>query len=299
MIENNINPLVTCIVIVYNSSKYVFETLESIKEQTYRNIELIVSDDCSVDDTVAICKKWMDENKDRFVRTELITVEKNTGIPSNCNRALIASKGEFLKFIAGDDVILPEFIEKCLSVFKNDNKIAVTYTNSKIIDENSNFVQDLSSKKYKSGYIFKEMFFVEFWPAAPSFMYKRESVIEIGGFDESIGVEDYLLILKLAQKYKIQHVNDYLTKYRQHKSNISKNKIFLFESHLATINKFREFYGYRKRIKQLKSNLIYSFSKTDKKEAVKLIAKNLNSIYWNSIWLKILFHLLNPRKLLK
>ena len=98
-------PLVSIIVITYNSSKYVLETLESAKAQTYQNIELIVSDDCSIDNTVEICREWIENNKERFVRTELITAEKNTGIPANCNRGVKAAQGEWVKLIAGDDIL--------------------------------------------------------------------------------------------------------------------------------------------------------------------------------------------------
>jgi alpha-1,3-rhamnosyltransferase len=78
--SNSSNPLVSIVVITYNSSSYVIETLESIKAQTYQNIELIVSDDCSKDKTVDVCKKWIEKNKQRFVRTELITIEKRNRI---------------------------------------------------------------------------------------------------------------------------------------------------------------------------------------------------------------------------
>src|SRR5450759_2313112 len=98
-------PLVSIIVVTYNSSKYVLETLESAKAQTYQNIELVVSDDCSTDDTVEICRKWIEENNDRFVRTTLVTSPENKGIPANCNRGIKASKGEWIKLIAGDDLL--------------------------------------------------------------------------------------------------------------------------------------------------------------------------------------------------
>lgn len=71
-----IDPLVSVSIITYNSSSTILETLDSIYSQSYQNIELIVSDDCSTDNTVEICKKWIDEHKDRFVRVELLTVEK-------------------------------------------------------------------------------------------------------------------------------------------------------------------------------------------------------------------------------
>lgn len=104
-------PLVSVPVVTYNSSKYVLETLESIKAQTYQNIELIVSDDCSTDNTVKICRKWIEENANRFVRTELITSPTNTGISANLNRAEAACTGEWVKPIAGDDLLLPDCIK--------------------------------------------------------------------------------------------------------------------------------------------------------------------------------------------
>ena len=64
------NPLVSIIVVTYNSSLYVRETLESAKRQSYRNLELIVTDDASKDDTVKICREWIENNKNRFVRFE-------------------------------------------------------------------------------------------------------------------------------------------------------------------------------------------------------------------------------------
>lgn len=65
MTNNNdmYNPLVSVIVITYNSAKYVLETLESIRVQSYQNIELIISDDCSKDNTIDICRNWIGKMK--------------------------------------------------------------------------------------------------------------------------------------------------------------------------------------------------------------------------------------------
>lgn len=117
------NPLVSVCVITYNSSKYVLETLDSIKDQTYQNIELIISDDCSKDNTIAICKGWIEKNKDRFVRTKLIESEKNVGIPANCNRGFKEANGEWIKGIAGDDALYPNAIE-CYVNFINSHYAA-------------------------------------------------------------------------------------------------------------------------------------------------------------------------------
>lgn len=120
MNEHSNNPLVSIIVITYNSSKYVLETLESAREQTYQNIELIVSDDCSTDNTVDLCQKWLNENKERFVRTIIITTKKNYGIPANCNRGVNAASGEWVKYIAGDDMLIKTCIEDYITYSKSN-----------------------------------------------------------------------------------------------------------------------------------------------------------------------------------
>ena len=113
--SDNQLPLVSVPVIAYNSSKTIVETLDSIFNQTYPNLELIVSDDGSTDNTVQVCREWMETNKDRFVRTELLTVEKNTGITANCNRGANACQGEWVKGIAGDDLLMPDCIADFVS----------------------------------------------------------------------------------------------------------------------------------------------------------------------------------------
>lgn len=100
-------PLVSVNVLMYNSSKYILETLESIKAQTYQNIELIMSDDKSTDNTVQICEKWIAKNKDRFASYQILVPAHNTGQSGNYNRAFRAATGEWIKEIDGDDLLLP------------------------------------------------------------------------------------------------------------------------------------------------------------------------------------------------
>lgn len=100
-------PLISVNVLMYNSSKYILETLESIKAQTYQNIELIMSDDKSTDNTVQICEKWIAKNKDRFASYQILVPDHNTGQSGNYNRAFRAATGEWIKEIDGDDLLLP------------------------------------------------------------------------------------------------------------------------------------------------------------------------------------------------
>lgn len=135
-------PLVSISIITYNSSKYIIEALEGVKAQTYKNIELIVSDDCSTDGTVDIVREWIYKNQSRFFRTLLLTVDKNTGPIANENRARKECHGEWTKETAGDDVLLPTCIEDNISYVEK-------YPDAKVIVSNSIIFFDNSPKEIK------------------------------------------------------------------------------------------------------------------------------------------------------
>lgn len=132
------NFLVSCSVVTYNSAETVVETLESIKAQTYQNIELIVSDDCSTDDTVSICQEWVESNQSRFVRTLLLTVKKNTGVSSNVNRVAVMCEGEWHKGIAADDILLPTCIEDFVNYVKENPR--ASWVSSYMRSYNESFI---------------------------------------------------------------------------------------------------------------------------------------------------------------
>lgn len=132
----NNQPLVSVPVITYNSSKTVVETLDSIYAQTYPNIELIVSDDCSQDNIVEIVREWIDKHKERFVRTELITADKNTGISANLNRAEAACQGEWVKSIAGDDLLMPNCIMDCVDYVLEKPETIFLFGKYEVFSEN-------------------------------------------------------------------------------------------------------------------------------------------------------------------
>ncbi|EKB49153.1 glycosyltransferase [Cecembia lonarensis] len=232
------NPLVSIIVITYNSAKFVLETLESAKAQTYQNIELIISDDCSSDNTIEICKEWLKENKDRFVNTELITVGKNTGIPANCNRGVKASKGEWIKLIAGDDLIDETLVSEYLKKISILGDNFILCSNYRIIDESSRKIGAVNLKKTKFFHQLKnseEQFQMALRisgtiPPLTAF-YSREMYDTVGGFDERFKLlEDYPFFLKLNQKgfYAIL-IEKELASYRKSSTSVTaagENRIF-------------------------------------------------------------------------
>lgn len=107
--------LVSVIVLSYRSAQTIVETLDSIRNQTYPNIELIVTDDCSPDDTIQVVRAWMEQNEGTLTAIKLVTSDRNTGLPANINRGLKVAEGAYYKGIAGDDYMAADAIESYVS----------------------------------------------------------------------------------------------------------------------------------------------------------------------------------------
>src|SRR6202022_442605 len=97
-------PLVSTIVLSYNHSRYVLETLESVRAQTYKTTQLIIVDDCSTDNSLLIFEHWLRENN---LTCTFIRHKENLGICKSLNEALVVSTGKYVSTIASDDLWLP------------------------------------------------------------------------------------------------------------------------------------------------------------------------------------------------
>ena len=125
------NELVSIIMPSYNTAKFISETIESVSAQTYPNWELIIVDDCSTDDTDAVVRPYLVDNRIRYIKNE-----KNSGAAVSRNRALREAKGKWVAFLDSDDLWLPEKLEKQIE-FMEKNDYHFSYTNYIEIDEES------------------------------------------------------------------------------------------------------------------------------------------------------------------
>lgn len=216
------SPLVSIIVITYNSSTTIEQTLESIKSQTYKRIELIVSDDCSKDSTVDVVKDWLNKNKQCFERTEIVTVEKNTGTCGNLNRGVKASHGEWLKPIAGDDYFEPIAIETYLSfVIANNSDFCYARMNyigdEEFVKDTISFYEGCCEPIMRTGLKnqqkkIREMLFIP----GPGIFLSRKLYDQIGGYNERYMFADewpqFYSIIKGGVPIRI--IEDKLVNYR-------------------------------------------------------------------------------------
>lgn len=234
-------PLVSVVVITYNSSKYILETLESIKQQTYKNLELIITDDCSKDNTVALCQDWLDVNKHGFIRTKLITISHNTGVSANCNRGYQEAQGEWIKCIAGDDCLCLDGIEKYLNFVSLHQDALICHSNVLVFKNEfreENMMKNIFyiPKVFQKNIDSHKQFLILCLSnviAAPSVFMNKALFKKMGGFDEEISMcEDWPMWLKITrQGYPFFYLNDYTVKYRMHSASTVGNETvnFLFK----------------------------------------------------------------------
>jgi alpha-1,3-rhamnosyltransferase len=229
--------LVSIVLITYNSSRFILKTLDSISSQTYKFLELIVSDDCSTDETLSICEQWLQNNKERFASAEIVRSKINTGISGNSNRGWTKAHGDWIKFIDGDDLLLPTCIETNMRYIEDYKGAKVVYSEAAKIDEDG---EPLPTKTpfYKNDLPnWRRYFFTRsterqlrlyvrapFFLITPSIFVSRDLLIQIGGFDERLRIlEDVVFSIKALQSgNRLYNIPTPTVAYRLHSQSISR-----------------------------------------------------------------------------
>jgi alpha-1,3-rhamnosyltransferase len=254
-------PIVSVVVVTYNSSKTVLDTLESIAAQTYQNIELIISDDCSKDNTVAICKSWLDSHISRFARTKLLLAEVNRGVCVNANKGRFAASGEWVHGIAGDDILLPNCIEDNVKYVQEHPDASFVFSYLKVYNEDFKEEHCVNQRKGpRNPELFElpiEKQLVHMAYAAYIYMntmFARTSAfMELGGFSDRYGYEDWPFFIDMLEKgYRCDLLDSVTVGYRVHDSaSHSDGKLFNYKLTQATIPFIKErcfkYYSVRKK----------------------------------------------------
>lgn len=127
----NENPLISVITPTFNSAPYIQSTIQSVKNQTYTNWEMVVVDDCSEDNT----REILEQEAAADPRIKLHWLKENSGAAVARNTALREARADFIAFLDADDQWLPEKLAKQLK-YMQDNDLAFTYTQYSIMDQN-------------------------------------------------------------------------------------------------------------------------------------------------------------------
>jgi glycosyltransferase involved in cell wall biosynthesis len=209
----NTNPLVSVGVASYNNSRYIIETLDSIANQTYKNIEVLINDDASSDNSVALINDWI--KKHDKINASLFVSPANQGICKAGNNILKKAKGKYVCLIGSDDRYLPEFIEKRVQFLENSSKTAgFCYSLTNIMDTEGNRV-GIDYRSTPSGEIFNHLT-SGFNSLCKPFtcLIKTECFQNVGYYDESLLYEDYDWFLRASKKYEIIFFDSIDTEFR-------------------------------------------------------------------------------------
>jgi glycosyltransferase involved in cell wall biosynthesis len=220
-----IDPLVTIGVASYNNGKFINETLESITSQTYKNIEIIINDDSSSDNSVEIIKSWIKSNM--HLNVKLLISDVNLGLCKSLNNIINVANGDYICFIGSDDMYLSKFIEKRVQFLKStEDSIGLCYSRTNIIYENREKGREEKRNKYPSGYIFDEITAGNTSFCKPfTCMIKKSVYSKVGLYDEALMFEDLDWFFRVAREFRIEYFDSIDTVYRVLESSLGK-KIF-------------------------------------------------------------------------
>ena len=238
-------PLVSVCIPAYNNAGYIKDTVESILQQTYRNIELIVVDDNSTDDTVAVLESISDE------RLKLYRNEHNLGMAGNWNRCLSLATGEFVKLICADDMIDRNAIEIEAQAMQEHPTVNLVESDTRLVDINGKKTGAFK-RYYKSGLVdgrklaHISLIIQDFYGAPVNNLIRRSALEKEGGFDPSFTyILDFDLWVKLSLSGDVYIIHKLLNSFRiRNDSNTGvligeKRDVYVAE-HRKLLDKYRE-----------------------------------------------------------
>lgn len=227
------NYKVSVVVPTYNRAKLLLLAIKSIQNQTHQNIEIIIVDDCSTDQTeeyVGNIKDW---------RIIYIKHEKNLGGSAARNTGIKYATGTFIGFLDSDDQWLPDKLMKQLAVFEKNSQIGVVYTGVSMVNEDRVIREIVPHLK---GGIFPSLIEFNCIDTTSSVLVKKELLEKIEGFDASLpSCQDWDLYLRLSQITKFDFVDESLVLFNQHLGErITTNNRAVIGGHFQIYNKYKE-----------------------------------------------------------
>ena len=212
----NENELVSVIIPMYNAKNYIRYTLESVINQTYTNLEIIVVDDSSSDNSIQIVQKYNDK------RIKLIKLKQNQGVANARNIGIENATGKYIAFIDSDDLWKKDKISKQLKKMK-ECKSPFSFTSYEIIDSIGNVTRKKVNVPLKTSY--KQLLLTNVIACSTVMLYKP--LLDNIRF-ENMNHEDYILWLRISKQNSniyILGLNEILISYRKHNESISHNKL--------------------------------------------------------------------------
>jgi glycosyltransferase involved in cell wall biosynthesis len=208
-------PKVSIGIPVRNGENFLEEAIKSVLDQTFSDLELIISDNGSTDRTPDICRKYAKRDK----RIRFVRYEENIGAVENFNRGFQLSRGEYFKWLAHDDYIHPKFLEKCVKILDKNNSVHLVYSKAMAVNEQGDPIKDYSSDlKLDSDLPRKRLFesICVSHPLMEIFGLIRSSALRKTRLLGKYSSADRVLLAEMALLGKAQRIPEYLIFNRLH-----------------------------------------------------------------------------------
>lgn len=262
--QMNKQPLVSVVIPCYNHESFVQDSIQSVIDQTYENIELIIIDDGSKDSSVEKIQEMIPACKERFFRFEF-RYRPNKGLSATLNEALEWCEGEYYSAIASDDIMLPEKTKLQVEFLKENKNISAVFGGIELIDNNN--VKISERVRQSKQYSFKDIILHQHDLPAPTQMIRLSALKNVGGYDPNILIEDWYMWLRLSSYSDLYYMDHLLCLYRQHETNISKNLEKMHSGRFDVLSCFKDSIYHEeayKKIKWLNSLERIAFNKKSK-----------------------------------
>tara|TARA_B100000787_G_C16198685_1_gene302924 strand:+ start:3068 stop:3961 length:894 start_codon:yes stop_codon:yes gene_type:complete len=246
---NNIeNPLVSIVIPSYNHEKYIEETIISVMEQTYNNIELIVIDDGSTDNSREVIEKCLIKYSFKFVK------KKNEGLIKTLIYGLELITGKYYQALASDDIIYKEKIEKQVNFLESKSEYAMVYSDCNRFYEKLNLkIKASKDYNFRGGDIFNEIYTSYFSIPALTVLIKSD-IIKSYGYLGEFKVEDWILWNRISFSNKIGFIDEPLALYRIHENNMHKNFYMTEQEKFKVLNYINKSFSIDEKLYKLAVN---------------------------------------------
>lgn len=237
-------PLVSIAIPAYRHEKYIETCLASICDQTYPELELVLIDDGSPDDTFGVASRFLESRRERFRRIVLERRE-NRGVSANSNACIEACRGEWVHLLGSDDRLYPEKVARIQAAIAEWNlpDLALVHTDTDTIDADGTVRPVRKADRHAPpgpDHAAYRWLFHRNLISNPSIALRRDAFLDIGGFDPSLPLEDIDCWLRLSTRYAIARVPEVLASYRKHPGNSLRQRQKMLGAFFLTYAKFLE-----------------------------------------------------------
>ncbi|MCP4521137.1 MAG: glycosyltransferase [Cytophagales bacterium] len=204
-------PLVTIMCLCYNHAPFLKEALDSVYHQTHKNIQVILIDNKSEDNSVEILKTYHAKFP---AQTHLVLNSENKGICRAINEVLPLVKGKYIVDFATDDVFALNRLEKQVEAFEQlPKEYGIIFTDAQCIDEKGeklNLHSDNPNIRVSEGNVYKDIV-SRYFLCPPTLLVKKEVYDVLGGYDSCLAYEDFDFLVRASRQYKFHYLPQVLT----------------------------------------------------------------------------------------